>query len=235
MVTSIKVLGVLPLAGSGVRLGANFHKSLMPFPAQGGLDVQPIVQFSIERLKLVADEIVAVLSSESKHPFPADVFDVTPLHKPEQGEASSSISLAAEYALKNGYTHIAVSLPDTFWEPLDGFLNLKNHLLTNGDNGLDGVLGLFLGDTSMLDQVELEIDSTVSGISTRSNATDSPESGWGWGCFILSSEKALLFSDDLSWAQNIMQAKVSGVKLSGQYFDIGSPSRYLSALKSVLY
>jgi hypothetical protein len=234
MVTSMRILGVLPLAGSGVRLGAEFHKSLMPFPVEGNTELRPIVDFSIERLKLVSDEIVAVLSSESIHAFPAERFDVTPLHKTQQGEASSSVSFAAEYAVNNEFSHIAVSLPDTFWEPLDGFVSLRNHLLTRSIDNLDGVLGLFLGDPTMLDQVVMDAEHNVSQISTRSGNSDESQRGWGWGCFILSAEKAKAFSDDCSWAENLMKSKVSGLKLPGRYFDIGSPPRYINALKSVL-
>lgn len=234
MVKQIKILGVLPLAGSGLRLGADFHKSLMPFPVPDSMNFKPIVQFSIERLKQVAVEIVAVISSDSQHTFPAEKFDVIPLNKPEQGEASSSICFAAQYAQQNGYSHIAVSLPDTYWEPLDGLVLLKNYLLQSRENNWDGALGLFLGDVTMLDQVALGFDNLVTEITTRGNQNETAKDGWGWGCFILSTDGALLFSDDSSWAENILKSKVAGVKLSASYFDIGSPARYISALKSVL-
>lgn len=234
MVKPIRILGVLPLAGSGVRLGADFHKSLMPFPIPNTLELKPIVDFSIQRLRLVAEDIVAVVSAESQHPFPADKFDVIPLHKPSQGEASSSISFAAEYAISKDYSHLAISLPDTYWEPLNGFVLLKDYLLQNTNRDLDGALGLFLGDVTMLDQVVVGLEDAVVDITTRGNQYAAVETGWGWGCFILSAEKALLFNDDSSWALNILKAKVAGVKLQGRYLDIGSPSRYINALKSVL-
>lgn len=230
----MKILGVLPLAGSGVRLGADFHKALMPFPTQDKLSFQAIVRFSIQRLEMVSDEIVAVVSPDSQHSFPVEKFNLTALIKSAQGEAPSSIQLAAGYALDHGFSHIAVSLPDTFWEPLDGFSLLVEHIQQNKELGVDGALGLFNGDPTMLDGVSMSEDNIVKAISTRGNLGEPNQKSIGWGCFVLATSKAITFDDSMSWAENLMQARLTGLQLSSTYIDIGSPQRYLSGLKELL-
>ncbi len=230
----MKILGVLPLAGSGVRLGADFHKALMPFPTQDKLAFQAIVRFSIQRLEVVADEIVAVVSPDSQHQFPVEKFSLTPLVKSEQGEAPSSIKLAAEYAAANGFSHIAVSLPDTYWEPMDGFAMLVQHLEQNQQLELDGALGLFYGDPTMLDGVAVSEDGLVQTISTRGNIGEPEQKALGWGCFILATAKAIGFDDSMSWAENLLQSNLTAIQLSETYIDIGSPVRYLSGLRDLL-
>ena len=224
----MKILGVLPLAGSGVRLGVHFHKSLIPFPSDG--ELVPIVMTSISRLKVVTDEIVSIVSSESRFPFPSREFGLHPVEKDSQGELPSSVRVGAEYAVANNFSHIAVSLPDTFWLTSNAFELLAQEL-TKVEN-LDGVLGLFEGDLRMLDSVSMKTDSNiVDTVTLHLNHTDQPANGFGWGIFILTAQSALSLTDEMPLAAQLSQLNLAAVPLEGEFLDIGTPKRYFEAIK----
>lgn len=224
----MKILGVLPLAGSGVRLGAHFHKSLIPFPLDG--DIVPVVMTSISRIRLVADEIVSIVSSESRFHFPSEEFGLHPLEKDSQGELPTSVRRGAEYAVLNGFSHIAVSLPDTFWLPVDGFQLLAEEL--RQDESLDGVLGLFKGDLRMLDSVRCKPGSKiVERVTLHHNHSDEHEIGYGWGIFILSAKCGLTLSDNRPLADQLSDLKLAALPLDGEFLDLGTPSRYFEAVR----
>jgi hypothetical protein len=224
----MKILGVLPLAGSGVRLGVHFHKSLIPFPSDG--DLVPIVATSIARLSAVTDKIVSIVSSESKFPFPSQEFGLHPLEKDSQGELPTSIKLAAEFAFENNFSHIAVSLPDTFWLPANAFELLAQEL-TKVEN-LDGVLGLFEGDLRMLDLVTMKVDSNiVDRVTLHLNHNDPAATGLGWGIFILTAQSAKGLTDDLPLADQLSKLHLAAVPLTGEFLDIGTPKRYFEAVR----
>lgn len=224
----MKILGVLPLAGSGVRLGAHFHKSLMPFPLNG--TIVPIVQTSITRLNLVTEQIVSVVSVDSRFPFPSSEFGLQPLEKESQGELPTSVRRAAEHAIENGFSHIAVSLPDTYWTPENAFQLLVDELERNVE--LDGALGLFHGDLRMLDAVHTKGDTNiVESVTLHLNQSHEPVFGFGWGVFVLTAECATKLSDELPLADQLTDLRLAAVALEGEYFDIGTPDRYFEAVK----
>lgn len=227
----MRILGVLPLAGSGTRLGAKFHKALMPIPFEGKL--KPVVEFSIDRLRIICDDIVAVTSPDSQYPFPTEEFQLPNLVKESQGEFATSFALAAAFARENGFTHIAASLPDTLWFPEDAFRDLVNTLLED-EGGLDGVLGLFHGDKRMLDEVEFNFETGhVSNIRIHLRDAEPYSEGWGWGIFILRVEKAIGLNDVTTFAEQLKSMKLSSCRLDGTYMDIGTPERYRRAINLI--
>ena len=86
------------MAGSGSRSGLYFHKSLAPIMVSG-VPV-PVVSFSIERLRKISNEILAIIYTESEYHFPVSKLDLRAIGKNERGELPSSIAVAGVEAKK---------------------------------------------------------------------------------------------------------------------------------------
>lgn len=223
----VSILGVLPLAGSGSRLGLAFHKALAPLFV--GQRMTHLVEFSIERLGRVCEETVAVTSPEARFAFPAQHFGLKEVVKLNPGELPSSVAVAAQYAIDEGHTHIALSLPDTIWWPEDGFELLVEAL----DPATDGVLGLFEGDARLLDRVTTRGDR-VQAVSLHESEHAMPSRVTGWGCFILRAESARHFTDENPLAMQLATLNLGWRMLSSDYSDLGTPLRYTEAFQRLL-
>ena len=216
----VKILGVLPLAGSGSRSGLYFHKSLAPIMVSG-VPV-PVVSFSIKRLRKVSSEILAILYAESEYHFPVAELDLKAIEKPERGELPSSIAAGGEEAKKIGFSHVAVSLPDTIWFPENAF----EILVENLDETTDGILGLFYGDGRMLDEVASD-EGKVINVHLHAKQTDQHFIVWGWGILILSVEAAAKLDDLSPLANQLSNLKLDCIKFeNSEFLDIGTPERY---------
>jgi len=213
------VLGVLPLAGSGLRLGVKFHKALTPIIL--GNKLVPIVDFSIQRLSKISDRTLGILAPGNSSCFKVEDYKLDYIYKSEIGELPSSIQVAAQYAVNNQYEFIAVCLPDTIWYPENGF-----NLLYDSLESYDGVLGLFYGDSRVLDEVKFNTNNIAKFITLHGNTYDKRRNVWGWGCLILKSKIALLLNDESPLASQLSSFNLKVVKLGKEFYDSGTPERY---------
>jgi hypothetical protein len=182
----------------------------------------PVVGFSIKRLRKISLEILAILYAESEHHFPVTKLDLSAIEKGERGELPSSIAVGGVEAKKIGFSHVAVSLPDTIWFPENGFEILAQNL----DETTDGILGLFYGDGRMLDEVISDEEKVVS-VHLHAKQTDHHFMVWGWGILILSVEAAIKLNDLTPLANQLSRLKLNCVKFeNSEFLDIGTPERY---------
>ncbi len=182
----------------------------------------PVVSFSIKRLRKISSEILAILYAKSEYHFPVTKLELKVTEKGDRGELPSSIAAGGEEAKKTGFSHVAVSLPDTIWFPENGF----EILVQNLDETTDGILGLFYGDGRMLDEVISDKEKVIN-VHLHAKQSDHHFMVWGWGILILSVEAAIKLDDLTPLANQLSKLKLNCVKFeNSEFLDIGTPERY---------
>ena len=219
----MRIVGVLPMAGSGSRLGLPFHKSLAPTFDDHG-QVVPLFRHAYERLSFITEHIVSVLA-------PAGALDPCMLAIPrpvlvkkEPGESPSSIALAAS---QFPGSWLAMVFPDSIWYPKDGLKTAVDVLSQYGDE-IDGVLVDFMAPGNMLDTVLTE-DGYVRAIMQKAKEHTSLVEGWG--AFIVKSDLAVNWDDRLYLSDNLQKMRLRTVLLDGPYRDLGTPEAYREELR----
>jgi hypothetical protein len=218
----MRIVGVLPMAGSGSRLGLPFHKSLAPTFDEHGRII-PLYQHAYDRLSCITDEIVCVLSPAGDRDPCMSEIPKPVLVKTESGESPSSIALVA-----SAYpgTWLAMVFPDSIWYPKDGLKKAVDVLSQYGD-AIDGVLVNFRAPGNMLDSV-ITADGYVQSIIQK--AKERTSSVEGWGAFIVKSEVAVDWDDRLYLSDNLERLTLRTVLLEGPYRDLGTPESYRQEL-----
>ena len=205
------------MAGSAVRLGLPTHKSLAPTIVNGRL--VPLYQHSLERLRVVTDDIRIVLGPVQKFDACLQSVPGRRVWKQVQGELPSS--LAAVAVRTSGI--LAIAFPDSVWWPVDGFARLLVHM---GNH--DGVLGLFRGSSLVLDAVEVDATGRVRDITRHDDPPAPDETIVGYGAILARSEALRGLTDGLTLARQLADMDLVGVNLQGPYFDLGTPARYIA-------
>lgn len=215
----MNIVGVLPMAGTGSRLGLPFHKALTPtFDVDGR--IIPLYEHARRRLLRVTNDIVAVLSPEGDRDTCLDNLPMPRLVKTTRGESPTSLAFAAQ---ANPGTWMAMAFPDTIWYPENGFVKAHAVLL---DESLDGVLLTFGSPGSMLDEVRTSSTGLVTNIIQKSrHRTDEVQ---GWGAFIVRSDAVAEWTDDGYISDNLERLKLKTCFLGNGYSDLGDPLRYRS-------
>lgn len=217
------VVGVLPMAGSGSRLGLPFPKFLAPTITEDGRIV-PLYQHALDRLRVVARDNYAVLSPTGMFDpcvSPTLPDDLRAFGKPAQGDLPSSLAVIARKF--QPHQRIAVALPDSIWYPEDGFAQM----LADWDRcpEWDGVFGVFYGDARVLDRVEYGEDGTVTAV--HRHADDGPARGVeGWGCFIARASVLQTLTDAEPLGPQLGAHHFGFTFLGRGYYDLGTPQRY---------
>lgn len=219
----MRIVGVLPMAGTGSRLGLPFHKSLSPTFDEHG-QVVPLFRHAYERLSFITEHIVSVLS-------PAGAVDPCMLAIPrpvlvkiEPGESPSSIALAASQFPDSW---LAMVFPDSIWYPKDG-LKTAVAVLAQYEDEIDGVLVDFMAPGNMLDTVHTEDGYVRSIVQKTKGQTSLVE---GWGAFIVKSNLAVDWDDQLYLSDNLQKMRLRTVLLDGPYRDLGTPQSYREELR----
>jgi molybdopterin-guanine dinucleotide biosynthesis protein A len=222
-----RIVGVLPMAGSGSRLGLPFPKPLAPIVA--GDSIHPLYSFALARLQRVTDEVIGVVSPEgAKDPYLAELpFQL--VAKPEQGELPTSVSFAAQSVDPSSF--IAVALPDTIWYPEDLFEQALAELTAHSD--VDGITLCFRGDRRQLDEVTINASGEVQDVTLHLKQDDDPGEVTGWGALVLRAGVAVNFTDDRSLASQLAELHLRAVVGEGPFLDFGTPERYLHGLINV--
>jgi len=211
----MRIVGVMPMAGAGSRLGLPFHKALAPtFMADG--QMVPLFRHAYDRLSVITDVIVSVLSLEAREDPCMAAIPQPILYKTTRGEAPSSITVAAG-AYPGSW--LAVVLPDTIWYPENGMAVAAGALADD----VDGVLVTFRGPGSALDEVMHDDRFVKRIIQKRANHPGLVE---GWGAFIVKADRAVEWDDSIYLSGNLDQMTLRWVPLEGSYYDLGTPEQY---------
>lgn len=218
-----RVIGVLPAAGTAERLQPITGSKEML--ALGG---RPVLDYAVERLRAARpDEIRVVVRpekadlTERARLLGLDVVEARPMNLAESIVAAIG-PLADEDA-------VIVDLPDSVWEPVDGF----NMLLNNLTAETDVVLGLFRSaEPERGDVVELAAEDRVVAVHVKS---PDPPGGSVWGAFAARvgvlrdmdrhPEPGGCF-DDLA-----RRGRVGAVRFPGEFIDIGTKEALARARK----
>ncbi len=249
-----RIVGILPMAGSGSRLGLPFPKPLAPTITREG--IVPLYRHAFDRLRQVTREVVLVVPP-NPDPCLGDL-PGTWVRKPLRGELPSSLAVVAKNYPPD--TLCAVALPDSVWFPLAGFQRLVTRYLTE-PSPIDGVLGLFVGPTDVLDGVRVDANGIVSSVEVHGSLPwqfaiaeshgkhdgkrDAPvpntqyiqrvtttararEEHVGWGCFVATAGSLRGLTDDRPLGPQLAEYRFAAVALDGPYLDLGTPDRYIA-------
>jgi glucose-1-phosphate thymidylyltransferase len=205
------IVGIVPAAGFATRLQP-LERSKEIYPIGG----RPLMDYVIARMLAAPCDEVRVVTRADKRDvvehaaeLGAEVLEGTP----ETLAASVALGLSGlepdDVAL--------IGLPDTIWEPTDGFARL---LAVHADS----VLGLFESDEPWRSDV-VSVDS--SGLVTRVDVKPSnPASNLIWGCAAV-RVSALAGLEQLAWPGEHFDAlaregRVRGVHLGSDFLDVGT-------------
>lgn len=214
-------IGIVPAAGRAERLQPlPCSKEVYPI---GG---RPVMDYVVERLRAADCRELRVVTRPDK----ADVVE----HARELGAdvvLGEPPTLAASVAL--GLRGLAdsdvvlVGLPDTLWEPIDGYVQLLEHL----GEGPDAVLGVFESDEpERSDVVVLDEQGAVRRVHVKEA---DPPGNLVWGCF--AARVAALAGLERCptpghyFAGLAVAGTVQAVCFPGPMIDIGTPEALAAA------
>lgn len=185
---------------------------------------RPVMDYVVERLRAADCRELRVVTRPEKQ----DVVD----HARELGAevvTGEPPTLAASIALGlgglSGSDVVLVGLPDTLWEPVDGFVQLLAEL-----SDADVVLGLFESDEPQRSDVVVLEDGLVQSVHVKEA---DPPGTLVWGCFAarvgaLAKIEGVAepghFFDRLAGS-----GRVRAVRLPGRMIDIGTPEALAAA------
>jgi hypothetical protein len=175
----------------------------------------------VERLRLACDRLRVVTRPEK-----SDVVE----HARELGAevvTGEPPTLAASIALGlrglAGSEVVLVGLPDTLWEPMDGFVQLLARL----EDGAEIVLGVFESDEpERSDVVVLDERGFVQRVHVKE---PDPPGTLVWGCFAAQVEALAGLERSHSPGHFFDEREVAAVVLPGRMLDIGTPEALASA------
>jgi glucose-1-phosphate thymidylyltransferase len=210
----VKVVGVLPAAGRAARL--------QPLPgSKEMLEVggRPVLDYAVERMRVAGAGEIRLVTRPDK----ADVRDHAEelglvVIEAEPATVGESILAAVEALLPDDV--VLLGLPDTVWEPADGFV----HVLRALSPDADAVLGVFRSaEPERGDVVTLAAGGAVRGVAVKP-AQPTANVVWGFAVARVSalmglsrhSEPGTLF-DELAGRN-----RVRAVRFEGEFIDIGT-------------
>lgn len=210
-------VGLVPAAGRAERL--------QPLPCSkevclvGG---RPIMDFVVERLRAADCRELRVVTRPDKddviaraRELGAEVVTGTP--------PTLSASLALGLKGLEASDIVLVGLPDTLWEPMDGFVQLLARLA----DGADIVLGVFESDEpERSDVVVLDERGFVQRVHVKEA---DPPGTLVWGCFAARVGALAGLEHSSSPGHFFDGREVAAVVLPGRMLDIGTPDALASA------
>ena len=210
-------VGLVPAAGRAERLQP-LPCSKEVYPVGG----RPVMDYVVDRLRAAECREVRVVTRPDK----ADVIE----HARALGAdvvTGNPTTLAASIALGlRGLDEsdvVLVGLPDTLWEPIDGFVRLLEQL---GDRA-DVVLGLFESDEpERSDVVVLNEQGLVRRVHVKEA---NPPGNLVWGCFAARVGALVGLEGSLSPGHFFDGREVAAVVLPGRMLDIGTPAALAAA------
>lgn len=183
-----ELIGLVPAAGKGVRLGLPYPKEL--YPVIRNNRYKPIAQFVVENLTSSGVEHIVLVVNETKHQLIGYFGDGSRFNchfsyvvQEPNGDGNASTSpglahaLASAYHLVRGKT-VCFGMADTIIEPIDVF----RCLLAAARPQDQIVLGLFeVARPEKFGMVEFDRGGAVRRIVDKPSVTDLR---YGWGCIV---------------------------------------------------
>jgi glucose-1-phosphate thymidylyltransferase len=210
-------VGLIPAAGHAERLQP-LPCSKEVYPVGG----RPVMDYVVERLRAAHCRELRVVTRPDKK----DVIE----HARELGAdlvMGTPQSLAASLALGlhglSAVDIVLVGLPDTVWEPMDGFVQLLDRL----EEGSDIVLGVFESDEpERSDVVVLDERGLVQRVHVKEA---DPPGNSVWGCFAARVGALAGLEHSPSPGHFFDGREVAAVVLPGRMLDIGTPEALAAA------
>jgi glucose-1-phosphate thymidylyltransferase len=211
-----RVIGIVPAAGYATRLG-NLPRSKELLEVNG----VPVIEYLVRRMEVAGCSEIRVVTRPEKEDVRdyaarrgATVLLAHPAH------VGASVAAALEGVSTNAL--VALGYPDTLWEPLDGFVRLRDAV----DSETDVVLGLFRTlDAARSDVVVTDSSGRVADILVKPS---DPPSMLVWGCLVAS---AFALADVGSFSEvsdslksAIARRRVASRWLSKFWLDVGVPA-----------
>lgn len=210
-------VGLIPAAGRAERL--------QPLPCSKEVypvGDRPVMDFVVDRLRAADCRQLRVITRPDKedviahaHDLGAEVVTGTP------PTLSASLALGLQGLAASDI--VLVGLPDTLWEPIDGFVQLLARL----DGGPDIVLGVFESDEpERSDVVVLDERGFVQRVHVKE---PDPPGNLVWGCFAARVGALASLERSPSPGHFFDGRDVAAVVLSGRMLDIGTPEALAAA------
>lgn len=185
---SEELIGLIPAAGKGLRLGLPYPKELYPIIRDNRY--KPISQFVLENMAAVPVEHVVLVINESKHQLIGFFGDghrfgcqISYLVQEVRENASRSTSPGLGHALDAAYhlvrdKTVLFGMADTIMEPVDLFARM----LEGASPDDDVIMGLFPTDRPhKFGMTAFDADGTIPYIIDKPKVTDLTHM---WGCII---------------------------------------------------
>ena len=210
-------VGLIPAAGHAERLQP-LPCSKEVYPVGG----RPVMDYVVERLRAAHCRELRVVTRPDKK----DVIE----HARELGAElvmgtppTLAVSLALGLQGLGASDVVLVGLPDTVWEPMDGFVQLLDRL----EDGADIVLGVFESDEpERSDVVVLDHQGLVQRVHVKE---PDPPSNLVWGCFAARVGALAGLERSPSPGHFFDGREVAAVVLPGRMLDIGTPEALAAA------
>ncbi len=233
-----ELIGLIPAAGKGVRLGLPYPKELYPIIRDNRF--KPIAQFVVENLTTSGVQHIVFVVNETKHQLIGYFGDGSRFNcsfsyvvQEHRGDGNSSTSpglahaLASAHHLVRGKT-VCFGMADTIIEPVDVF----GRLLAAARPEDQIVLGLFpVTRPEKSGMVDYDSDGCVRRVVDKPSVTDL-QHGWaciawrpGFGDFLYESACRRHVADFATILNNAIAAGMAcrGVVLDqGHYSDLGT-------------
>ena len=219
----MRLVGVIPAAGHARRLQPLTGSKEMI--AVGG---RPVIDYLVERLLAAECDELRVVTRPDKE-------DVA-VYARERGAVvvegsprSFAESILLGIAGLEPSTVVLIGLPDTIWEPVDGFARLLDVVSADADL----VLGLFESDEpERSDVVVADEDGRVESVHVKEPG---PPGSLVWGCFVARTRALGPLADDDepgSYFARLASAgrSIRAVRLPGKLVDVGTPESLERAL-----
>lgn len=231
------LIGLIPAAGKGLRLGLPYPKELYPIIRDNRY--KPVAQFVLENMVASGIRHVVFVINENKHQligyfgdgsrFGCDISYVVQENREEESKSTSpglAHALNSAYHLTCGKT-VCFGMADTIMTPRDVF----RRILVDAEQNEEVLLGLFRTDhPEKFGMVEMDALRRVSHIIDKPAHTNLNHM---WGCIVWRPQfteylhEFIAENKSADFAQ-IMNAAIQtglrfgGICLNGTYSDLGT-------------
>ena len=211
------LVGLVPAAGRAERLQP-LPCSKEVYPVGG----RPVMDYVVDRLRAAECREVRVVTRPDKTDVIAHAGELgAEIVIGEPGTLAASIALGLRGLEESDV--VLVGLPDTVWEPIDGFVRLLEQL----DEQADVVLGLFESDEpERSDVVVLDKRGLVRRVHVKEA---DPPGNLVWGCFVARVGALAGLERSPSPGHFFEEREVAAVVLPGRMLDIGTPEALATA------
>jgi len=230
------LVGLVPAAGKGLRLGLPYPKELYPIISDNRY--KPVAQHVLENLVSAGARHVVLVVNETKHQllgyfgsgrrFGCELSYVVqePLDEATGGSSGLAEALDAGYHLVRGKT-VVFGMADTIVLPVDAF----TALFDERHAAADVVLGLFETDQPQkFGMVDFDDAGVVRAIVDKPKETDLR---WMWGCVLWRPRFTEFLHQSLAgkgpndFATILNAARAAGLeqcaaRIAGSYIDVGT-------------